>query len=550
MNRDERLLLIDELIEGTILAPDRLRIEAELIIDPQVRQEYYRRLQLDMLLRSEASRGAAPENTSGGTVAGAAANSFRPVHWVSAALLAVAAMLLLVLAIEFDGDRSETVAGGDTQRHLAMGQEEPSASGFAVVDGQADAIWEEAAFANGDLLPGGELHLRSGRARIEFFSGVEMVLEGESRFSIDSSMQVTLFRGRARTRVPEPAQGFRVKTSSGDVIDLGTEFSVAVDEQGSDVYVVDGEVELHPTDSDALRIDAGQARRLDRSGGVTEVSALDESVLGPHEFQNWLRQQRDQRHVQWQAATEQLRGDQRTLAYYQFHRESRQSRRIENLATGAADRATDGTIVATTPATDRWGRSDSALDFSRVGSRVRVRIPGEHRGLTLMCWVKINSLDRWYNSLFLTDGHDEREPHWQIMDDGRIFFSVKVPSRQRDADGKAEQPIFYSPSIWDASLSGRWIMLAVTYDVDRAEVTHYLNGQPISSEPIAPQALVESIQIGTASICNWSEPKYQTDPRFVLRNLNGSMDEMSVMSGALSANEIIHWYQLGSSDER
>ncbi|MEO8270637.1 MAG: hypothetical protein ABI557_13020, partial [Aureliella sp.] len=59
--------------------------------------------------------------------------------------------------------------------------------------------------------------------------------------------------------------------------------------------------------------------------------------------------------------------------------------------------------------TDRWGRNDSALDFSPIGSRVRVEVPGSHHGLTLNCWVKINSIDRWYSSLFLTDGHDDGE---------------------------------------------------------------------------------------------------------------------------------------------
>ena len=94
-------------------------------------------------------------------------------------------------------------------------------------------------------------------------------------------------------------------------------------------------------------------------------------------------------------------------------------------------------------------------------------MPGEHRGLTLICWVKINSLDRWYNSLFLTDGHEDREPHWQIMDDGRIFFSVKLPADHNANSASPQQHVYYSPKVWDGSLSGRWIMLCVTYDVDR-----------------------------------------------------------------------------------
>jgi hypothetical protein len=183
-----------------------------------------------------------------------------------------------------------------------------------------------------------------------------------------------------------------------------------------------------------------------------------------------------------------------------------------------------------------------------MGSRVRVAVPGKHRGLTLLCWVKINSLDRWYNSLFLTDGHQDQEPHWQIMDDGRIFFSVKLPAGRRPQD-QPQQHVFYSPPFWNTSLSGRWIMLCTTYNVDAGQVTHYVNGTAISTEDIPEDCLVESINIGAASICNWSEPMYRTDPKFVVRNLNGSLDEFAAFSSALSADEIMNLFRTGNPNE-
>ncbi len=331
------------------------------------------------------------------------------------------------------------------------------------------------------------------------------------------------------------------------MVDLGTEFSVDVNDEGADVHVVDGEVELQPNRSDSLRIDAGLSRRLASSGGVTDALSSTAVTVGPREFQDLLRQKQEHRFSNWAETRKQIYTDSRAVAYYQFHSDRLQSRQVDNLAGGANQPASDGTVVAATRTMDRWGRNEAALDFSRVGSRVRVNVPGEHRGLTLMCWVKINSLDRWYNSLFLTDGHEDREPHWQLMDDGRIFFSVKVP--RRDEHSKFVQPVFFSPKIWNASLSGRWIMLAVTYDVDQARVTHYLNGEPIGSESISDDLLVESIRIGPASICNWSEPMYRTDPQFVLRNLNGSMDEFALYSGALSADEILQLYRDGYPNE-
>lgn len=539
MKPAEQLALIDSLIDGSIDEADLLRIEAELIVDPEVRQHYYRGLQLNILLHLEAAKISPLQPTKEIT-------QQRRAQWLrpfSGAILAIVACALLIVFFNLP-------ASDPTSRHSdsrLAAQPEPSASGFAVLNGQDDAVWAGSALAAGDLLPTGELHLQSGRVHIELFSGVQMVIEGDAQFSIDSPMQVTMHRGVARAHVPQPAQGFRIKTNSGDVIDLGTEFSIDVDMEGADVHVLDGEVELQPRHSDSLRIESGLSRRLSLAGELVDTLSPAADSVGPIEFRSLLQQKQEKRFADWIEARKQIELDPRLVAYYQLPSEPPRSRRIENLATAALEPASDGSVVAATPTTDRWGRSDAALDFSRVGSRVRLDVPGEHRSLTMLCWIKINSLDRLYNSLFLTDGHEYHEPHWQLMDDGRIFFSVKVPPP--DGDAEFVQPVFYSPKIWDASLNGRWIMLAVTYDVDQARVTHYLNGNPISSQLIPENQIVESIRIGPASICNWSEPMYRTDPKFVLRNLNGSMDEFALYSGALSTVEVMKLYRDGCPNE-
>ena len=99
--------------------------------------------------------------------------------------------------------------------------------------------------------------------------------------------------------------------------------------------------------------------------------------------------------------------------------------------------------------------------------------------------------------------------------------------------------------MWDTSLSGRWVMLATVYDVDAQRVAHYLNGTEISSETIPAASRMETIEIGAASIGNWSQPMYRTDATFVVRNLNGVMDEFAMFSGALSQQEISEIYKVG-----
>ena len=159
--------------------------------------------------------------------------------------------------------------------------------------------------------------------------------------------------------------------------------------------------------------------------------------------------------------------------------------------------------------------------------------------------MKINSLDRLYNSLFLTDGHDLHEPHWQIMGDGRLFFSVKKRDKSDRKTGEKDQHIFYSPKFWNASLSGQWLMIATTYDADARMVTHYLNGQVLSQEAVPADYLVETVSIGAASLCNWSEPMYRKDAAFTIRNLNGSMDEFALFAAALTPQEIAAIYERG-----
>ena len=231
------------------------------------------------------------------------------------------------------------------------------------------------------------------------------------------------------------------------------------------------------------------------------------------------------------------------IAHYQMSSAAVAERRLPNLTALDDSHSSEGAVVAATAAQNRWGEPASALDFSPAGSRVRLQVPGDYQNLTLICWVRINSLDRWYNSLFLTDGHDQGEPHWQIMDDGRLFFSVKKTDVFDRSKGERDKHIFFSPPFWNSSLSGRWLMIATVYDSTNRQVTHYLNGEVLSQEAIPEKYLVTNIRIGDASLCNWGLPE-RNQPRFAIRNLNGSMDEFLLFSAPLSANEISNLYEV------
>ena len=528
MNNQERNELIDALIEGDISEADFVRLEAEFTIDPEARQAYYDRLTLSAMLTTVANAPSQPVRKS----VAPASRRWIPVF---AAMAATIVALLAVTGILWKSRPNDALAGVPTEQ---------KASGFAVLAGQADAVWaNETSLADGALLPAGTLSLASGVAQIELFSGVTVIVEGAAEFEILSPMEMSVKRGKVRARVPEPAHGFRIHTAEGEVVDLGTEFALNISDHESEVHVLDGEVEWHPHSEAMRRMEKGEALRWGAGGKGADLTADAANFIGITEMREKLAATRKARRDEWQLFSDNLRRDPRLVAYYQMR--STDTRRLPNQAVSDTSMLSEGAIVAAARAEDRWGMTNGALDFSPAGSRVRVNVPGEFRSITLLSWVKINSLDRWYNSLFLTDGARLNQPHWQIMDDGRLFFSVKKREGWDPKNRLKDKHHFMSPPFWNPSLSGQWLMIATTYDVDARKVTHYLNGQVLSLEAVPPEYLVEGVTIGAASICNWSEPVYRTDAHFAVRNLNGSMDEFAIFAAALTPDEIANIYNHG-----
>ena len=396
----------------------------------------------------------------------------------------------------------------------------------------------------GEILPAGPLTLDSGLVQIDLFSGVALIVEGAANFEILSPMEVRIDSGKVRANVPDHARGFRVHTAAGEVVDLGTEFAIDVTPDHADVHVLDGEIEWHPTDRDDMhRMVKGDALRI---SGKTETP-LDHTpgqFTGIDEIEATLARSRNDRRAKWLAHSTELANDPRLLLYYPMNRKDSWNRRLADVS----PQNITGSIVRADHANDRWDSPDAALDFTPAGSRVRVDVPGVHRSLTFYCWARIDSLDRWYNSLFLTDGHELNEPHWQILNDGRLFFSVKkydtaAADRKK---GQRDKHEFYSPPIWTPAQAGQWFQIVTTYDVERRQLTHHVNGEIVSRESIDDKWLVEAVNIGPASIGNWSDPVYKRDdPSFAVRNLNGVIDEFAIFSAALSVEEIRELYEIG-----
>jgi hypothetical protein len=403
---------------------------------------------------------------------------------------------------------------------------------------------ENDAFVTGKELLPGRIAFESGLAQIEFFCGATLIVEGPAELYLKSSSLARISEGRIRAQVPPAARGFSIEVDDMKVIDLGTEFGLSVSDGDADIQVFDGEVELRSPAKSKQLLTAGQAIKRNRDGVFESAAATPNEFVDIASMKTRADGQRVARFESWKQHSDEIRNDPRLIAYYAFDDQGLWGRKLQS-SIAPENRELDGAIVGARRVEGRWP-SKSGLEFKRPCDRVRVQIPGEFGSLTFACWVRIDSLDRWYNSLFLTDNYNQGEPHWQILDTGQLFFSVR--HKPDDVSGtRAKAPTHHtvlSPEFWKPSMSGRWLHLATTYDAEAGKTTHYLNGELLHEETIAEELKVTTTRIGAASIGNWSIP-IKPDAEYAVRNLNGSMDEFMIFSSALGEDEIQEIYVNG-----
>ncbi|WP_035604506.1 discoidin domain-containing protein [Haloferula sp. BvORR071] len=149
-----------------------------------------------------------------------------------------------------------------------------------------DVAWTEGSPspASGRVPVATPLEFTRGFVKLGFPSGASVVLEGPCRFRLDEKEALSVIHGRASIHTPKGAQGFRIDTPGGRFVDLGTEFGLAVGNDGADPVVLTevfkGEVEIQATPRDSTRLTVGESRALVRESGKPKLLAdLDESPV-------------------------------------------------------------------------------------------------------------------------------------------------------------------------------------------------------------------------------------------------------------------------------
>lgn len=123
------------------------------------------------------------------------------------------------------------------------------------------------------LSPGDNLKIAAGMVQLEFVGGAQVILNGPSEFEVLGTTSARLVAGSLTGRSEKG--NFTLHTPKAEVVDIGTEFGVAVANAiGTNVAVFEGEVHVKSTDkvgseSSEYRLTEGMALKIGEDGVVT-----------------------------------------------------------------------------------------------------------------------------------------------------------------------------------------------------------------------------------------------------------------------------------------
>lgn len=245
MNQSDDKLLAAYLA-GELPDARRAEFEAWLQEDPQrVRDLAELMLLDDQLAKSPLTDDVQPAQPVAGKVD---RNNWR----LPAAAWALAASVLVAAGVMwYDRDALPESAPSQAIAEQAPANRSatPAAGRVAAYLGRTtDCVWNGPPWDEGSpLTVGSQVSLAAGVAEVIFDNGARVKALGPCELFMDDAQACSLRVGNASVYVPESAFGFKVVTPSGIVVDLGTEFGVAVDQAGSsEVHVFQGEVAFQP----------------------------------------------------------------------------------------------------------------------------------------------------------------------------------------------------------------------------------------------------------------------------------------------------------------
>ncbi len=437
------------------------------------------------------------------------------------ALLAVPAMLLL------------RTGPGPSPHEMA--EREPTSTPHLVVAMVHHTLGAEWPVDGLVLRPGspvepGRIQFTEGLIQLQFFTGVQLVVEGPADFEIVSAEKAVCRTGRFHVAVPSQATGFHLETPQGDLVDFGTEFGLDLAEGVEPaLHVFDGEVAFHPRNQGtSARLGVGQAAALSPEGAGTPRRADADLFASYREVNHMQALSNEIKVAEWFRGSRFWRTHPGLLAYFDFEEHDYVSGTVFGETADPYAEPVGGLVIGASFRDGRWP-GKTGMGFPRWSDRVRLSLPGSHRQLTLAAWVRVTRFEPRIHSLLMSDDLTGSGPRW-FLDGQQGALRLEIPG------GRS----FTSAPRITRERESTWMHLATTFDLDRREVEHFLDGASIGRESFASS---DPLRIGIADIGNWNHP-----PRGADHHLGGTIDELMVLSLRLAPEQIAGIAEMGRPD--
>ena len=530
--------LLDRLVERNLSHEQRRRLEDWLSKSAEARRIYVSFVDMSVSLRSYADESLSvkeePENRSQIVKF---INFIQP--WLPmAAVLVVGVYLYSNLSLSsFSGnDPSGVVDQKSSSVPEYQNFHRPDrASPVAVLTKSVGLQWSSNTNNRpelGSALEPGVFEIERGMAQLEFMQGATAILEGPADAELINDNAVSIKLGKLRAHVPKVAIGFSVGLPMGRVVDLGTDFGVAVHPEGSaEVFVYRGKVQYKGVDFEGNEVfnelSAGEAIYLDSFGISTPLDMPSGNFLGTADLAFRSLENAHRRRSAWMKKSKELAADPNTLLYYGFDGHDSWSRVVRD-ETNRASGAGDGAVIGCNWTEGRWP-GKGALEFAQDNDRVCLNLNKSLRQATLVAWVRLNGLGADGAPLVFSKPHLDGAVGWSVNSSGKLVLEVKTSNLIETY----ESAVAFPPD-----RLGKWVHLATSFDAEKKWVNHFINGRSFSREKIN-QANSISLKKG---LLGHFQAFPDRNPKLSLR---GSIDEFAIFASVWDEGTIRELFEVG-----
>jgi hypothetical protein len=386
----------------------------------------------------------------------------------------------------------------------------------------------EVGLPTGSYLKPGIISQNEGWMTFQTLNGVSVTLDAPFEATLISHDRVLLNKGRARVRVPEGAEGFKLESPAFDVVDLGTEFAALVHPDGTGTCrVFEGKADVSLLDS------IGEVKRTQQlvaseSVRISPASQTMDTIEESGDSYPEIKQPpRPKLHIPASYATDVMA--MAPVGYWRF--ESIRDAKVANEVPDCVPLQAVGTATVTA---EEGGNHSGDLthrdqtEFFQIPSKTKTMLEGDFS-------ISLFAQFAWLQNFALVSAS-----RYDPASQGHSFVLQSYSSFRRFGfNGTGLHAVLRDPPAWDGGVEVygnmqvrplHWHHIAATRSRD--VVTLYLDGEVVARESAGVMPL-DSRMIFVGRL-NGS----YTQSRMESRGLVGHLDELAIFPRALSNEEI------------